>query len=605
MFGAWFDERFVSEGAQSLRLAPVRIVLALVLGALLSYSTGWVSALAWTLSVLVLEAPFQRLTKALVPGKPVSRRHAWATFAIYTLTIGAWNSAGAILWASGRPVSDIAAAAFFAGHLMYLQTHHSRSLGSMIPAAPALLLPLLTPLIAPHFSGLDQVLLMLAMILVVGHAVISMGVSHISAFELVQANAGLKLEKQRAEAAQAAMADAKEEAEAASRAKSAFLATMSHEIRTPLNGVLGMTQAMAADATLSGGQRHGLEVIRESGEALLAILNDILDLSKVEAGKLELEAIPFDLAELARGAHRTFAALANKKGLSLVLAIAPGAEGIYLGDPTRLRQILYNLISNALKFTEVGEIRVALDRDGGPLTLTVSDTGAGIEAEHLARLFIKFEQADASTTRRFGGTGLGLSICREFAELMGGTIEAASRPGEGTRFIVRLPLKHLGESGAALALPGGEAMDREPDAARRLRVLAAEDNQVNQLVLKTLLAQIGIDPVMVATGAAAFDAWEARDFDLILMDVQMPVMDGPAATRAIRAAEARTGRARTPILALTANAMPDQVAEYAAAGMDGHVAKPIDAARLFTAIDAAQLARGDGSGDQGAVRANA
>jgi signal transduction histidine kinase/ActR/RegA family two-component response regulator len=368
-------------------------------------------------------------------------------------------------------------------------------------------------------------------------------------------------------------------AEAANSAKSAFLATMSHEIRTPLNGVLGMTQAMAADE-LSDLQRERLTVIHRSGEALLAILNDVLDLSKIEAGRLELETIEFDLGELAQGAYSAFTALANKKGLSFALDMG-AARGRYLGDPTRVRQILYNLISNALKFTDQGEIRVTARRDGECLAICVADTGVGISPEHLVRLFQKFDQLDSSTTRRFGGTGLGLAICRELVQLMGGEIQVESRLGEGSKFVVRLPLPRVGEERVAPQLAPPAVADVQP---LRLRVLAAEDNAVNQLVLKTLLHQLGVEPTVVEDGAAAVEAWRASVWDVILMDIQMPVMDGLAATAAIRRLEADTGRQRTPIVALTANAMAHQVEAYVAAGMDGHVAKPIDAVQLFQAL---------------------
>ena len=254
--------------------------------------------------------------------------------------------------------------------------------------------------------------------------------------------------------AEAAMTEAVLNAEAANRAKSVFLATMSHEIRTPLNGVLGMAQAMAAGA-LEPVQRERLDIIRQSGEALLAILNDGLDLSKIEAGKLELEEIDFDLGAVARGAHAAFTALANKKGLSFALDI-DAAQGVYRGDPTRLRQILYNLISNALKFTEQGEIRVTASCDGASLQLRVCDTGIGMGPEVVDALFEKFSQADASTTRRFGGTGLGLSICRELAELMGGSIEVESAIGRGATFSVTLPLPKVagpGQTSSAAPLP--------------------------------------------------------------------------------------------------------------------------------------------------------
>ena len=388
------------------------------------------------------------------------------------------------------------------------------------------------------------------------------------------------------------LALARDAAEAASEAKSTFLATMSHEIRTPLNGVLGMAQAMGRDE-LTPVQRERLTVIHQSGEALLSILNDILDLSKIEAGGLELEEIEFDLGAVAQGAHQAFTALADKKGLSFVLDI-DAARGVYRGDPTRLRQILYNLISNALKFTETGEIRVAGRFGDEGLVLEVSDTGIGISSEGLAKLFGKFHQAHASTTREFGGTGLGLSICRQLAEKMGGRVDVESRIGRGSRFTVNLPLTRIADERPANGAHYPNSTPQPPSIS--LRVLAAEDNQVNQLVLKTLLHQIGVEPVVVGDGQAAIEAWETRDWDVILMDIQMPRLDGPAAVRAIRERERATGRARTPILALTANAMPHQVAEYLAVGMDGHIAKPIETLRLFEALQAV-VAADDDDGD--------
>ncbi len=385
--------------------------------------------------------------------------------------------------------------------------------------------------------------------------------------------------------AERALIEARDEAEAATRAKSAFLATMSHEIRTPLNGVLGMAQAMAA-GPLAPAQRERLDVIRQSGETLLTVLNDVLDLSKIEAGRLELEAAEFDIGEVAAGAHAAFADIAAQKGLAFDLTVTRAAAGLYLGDATRVRQVLNNLLSNALKFTEAGRVAVRVGRRRGALTLTVADTGIGMSAPEQASLFQKFAQADASTTRRFGGTGLGLAICRELAELMGGGIEAASAEGEGSTFVVTLPLPRS-ERPARKAAARRRSAQAQPPERVSLRLLAAEDNPVNQLVLKALLAQIGVTPVMVGDGVDAVAAWESGEWDVILMDVQMPRMDGPTATRFIRERELAQRRRRTPIVALTANAMTHQVGEYLAAGMDAFVAKPIEIERLFAVLEAA------------------
>jgi signal transduction histidine kinase len=375
---------------------------------------------------------------------------------------------------------------------------------------------------------------------------------------------------------------ARDQANAANVLKSQFLANMSHEIRTPLNGVLAMADVMARDE-LGTRQRERLGVIRESGELLLSVINDVLDLSKIEAGRLELATCDFSLDEMAEGAVSAFQVMAHGKGLRFGIAVDPGAAGWWRGDPDRIRQVLSNLVSNAIKFTVEGAVavRFSLGPTGG-LRLTVSDTGIGIAQDKLPTLFEKFIQADNSTTRRFGGTGLGLAICRELSQLMGGQVTARSIEGEGSTFVVDLPLAR----GAAprAAEPAGVA---EPHDQRRLRILAAEDNATNQKVLQAVMEPLDVHLQIVPDGREAVDAWRGGGFDLILMDIQMPVMDGVEAARAIRAAELSERLPRTPILALTANALVHQVEAYLAAGMDGHVSKPIELKRLYDAIETA------------------
>ncbi len=382
---------------------------------------------------------------------------------------------------------------------------------------------------------------------------------------------------------------ARGEAEAGSRAKGEFLANMSHEIRTPLNGLLTMAEVMDRDP-LPPEQRQRLAVVRQSGRDLLHLLNDILDFSKIEAGKLELEEIAFDAEKLLESTLAGFAATAESKGLQLWLDSAPGALGMRQGDPARVRQIVANFVSNALKFTASGGVRIQITglgpegRDG--LQIAVKDSGLGIAPDKMRLLFQKFSQIDASTTRRFGGTGLGLAICQQLATLMGGRVWAESVEGEGSTFFATLMLPYIGP-----ALGSDDAFDTdvEPVEApvRPLRLLAAEDNATNRLVLATIMQVFGFELLAVENGAQAVETWRTQTFDAILMDVQMPVMDGVQATREIRTLERQEGRARTPIIALSANAFTHQIDEYLAAGMDGHVAKPIELPALQAALEAA------------------
>jgi signal transduction histidine kinase/ActR/RegA family two-component response regulator len=391
------------------------------------------------------------------------------------------------------------------------------------------------------------------------------------------------LEKRRVEDELGRSRMAKQAAEDASRLKSQFLANMSHEIRTPLNGVLGMVQVMEQE-TRTALQAERLKTIRDSGQALLQVLNDVLDLSKIEAGEFELHEAEFDVVDLAERTCAAFSGAAAAKHLRVGLQIDPDAAGVWIGDAQRVRQILSNLLSNALKFTDTGGVTLEVEERSAALSFVVRDTGIGIAPDALPKLFSKFTQVDESNTRRFGGTGLGLAISRELAQLMKGDVEVESTPGVGSAFRVTLPLRFIGRRAPAAEAPAAPPQPA-PVHERPLRILAAEDNAINQKVLDALLAPLRAELTLVGDGQAAVEAWRAQPFDLVLMDIQIPGVSGVAACEMIRAEERARALPRIPIVALSANAMSHQVDAYLAAGMTAHVAKPIDAAALYRAIE--------------------
>ena len=374
---------------------------------------------------------------------------------------------------------------------------------------------------------------------------------------------------------------AKARAEEASRTKSMFLANMSHEIRTPMNGVLGMAEVLESALTDPEHKRM-ISTIRKSGETLLNILNDILDMSKIEAGKMELEEVPFspvDLAERVEDLHRL---MAEEKGLDFEVLVSTGAETRRMGDPFRVQQILHNLVSNAIKFTDRGEVTVEVSgRRGTPLVLEVRDTGIGMSPQEIERLHEEFRQADSSVTRRFGGTGLGMSITRTLVQRMGGDIKVTSEPGVGTTIRITLPLPVAEIAPEAPVRAPAVAVEARLDG---LRILAADDNGTNRSVLELMLTRCGAIVTTVEDGLQAVTAWEPGKFDVVLLDIAMPVMDGKAALEAIRGLEAATGAARVPIIAVTANAMSHQIVEYVIWGFDSCVSKPLTMADMIKAI---------------------
>ncbi len=373
---------------------------------------------------------------------------------------------------------------------------------------------------------------------------------------------------------------AAEAAEAASRAKDEFLANMSHELRTPLNGVMGLAGALARTA-LAPDQTEMVGLIESSARTLERLLSDVLDLARIESEAFALAPEPLDIAAFVRGVGTLFQWRARDKGLRFDCLADAALAGPVSIDETRLRQILSNLVANALKFTEHGRVSLTARREGDEAVFEVEDTGIGFDEAFGARLFGRFEQADGSITRRYGGTGLGLAISRSLARRMGGSLVARSTPGQGSVFTLRLP--------AAPCAPKRPVRAAEPPApaaprATPVRVLLAEDHPVNRRVVELILAGAGVELTSVENGRLALDALEAQRFDLVLMDVQMPVMDGVTAIRELRAREAREGAARTPVVAFTANAGADQAAASRDAGADEHLTKPVSADRLLDAV---------------------
>ena len=547
----WLDDGMDTVTVTSLPTLGLRLVASIFCVVLSGFSLGWGVTLPWTAALVVAEVSTWITATPQRRGlRPTSRQRLLYFLAVVWTNL-VWWSFVLMLWFPGTPGLRIAAICLLAAQMAHGQAFAARSkvMLYMICGGPSALLVVL----CSFFSGVTGQ----------ERIFVALGSVMSAAYTL---RAGLANRRQ-AELLEASRA----EAVAANQAKSSFLALMSHELRTPMTGVLGMARALEMEQ-LSPRQTQQVRILRRSGEGLLTLLNDILDVSKIEAGKLDLESVPFDLAAKVEHIREHWSQAAEAKGLVLTCALEPSGPTWLLGDPTRLRQIMMNLISNALKFTQAGEVALVVtvrDQPDGlaQLRIAVSDTGVGMTLEAQARLFEAFAQADASIARRFGGSGLGLSICRRLARMMGGDISVVSRAGQGSTFTVDLRLPRCP------AEPELEEQTPTVDLTG-YRVLIVDDNATNRIVGQTLLEAFGCTVTTAEDGFEALARLRAERFDAVLMDIHMPRMDGLAACEAIRALG---GPASTvPIIALSADVMPQQIERCRRAGMVDHIAKPID-----------------------------
>ena len=539
----------------SKRSRIARLTVTALVGGLLAFNFGPKPMLVWAAVNIVLEGWLVYLQLTFKPretgrtslftrlGPPAAFTLAWSVMAGWSALHG--------------PMSmKFAAVIILFGLMVEGLKYATVSWAAMLAILPGPVIALIaTPLMSPKFTVWDKAVALVAMAGLLGYA--------FDAVRLMRSSAKA-LEKAEAEALEA------------SRAKSTFLAMMSHELRTPMNGVLGLAHALRG-TTLDRQQSGYLEMIEQSGHGLMTILNDILDLSKVEAGKLELEAAAFDIRKSAAQIVLVWAETARLKGVDLRLEVDPATPAWLVGDDTRVRQILRNLVSNALKFTDVGHVAIRIAPTADGVVMTVSDTGVGMTPEQGARLFTPFAQGDRSTARRFGGTGLGLAICRQMAELMDGEIGVESVPGQGSTFTVRLTM--------STAAAPDDAVDAEPDLdLAGARVLVVDDNAVNQMVARAILEAVGVSVATASDGHTALARLRVEDFDVVLMDVHMPVMDGVEAVRRIRAGEG--GRVDLPVVALTADAMIGDAERLLSQGFDDAHPKPIQPAGLLATVAA-------------------
>jgi signal transduction histidine kinase/CheY-like chemotaxis protein len=565
-----FGEALDSSASDTRRRAPARAVLSMLLLAISAALVPWQGLVDWAAVVAAGELGLWISTAPRMMRRWRGGAQAVRLLASFCTALG-WVVIASVYWGTGEQSLKLMAIAVLGGIITYVQKSTERTPINMLacftpPAVAIVWLPLASRLDAAHLVGL---LGALGLLLLFGLY---------SWFEGYRSWRALQ-------ATTNALISERETARAASRVKSEFLANMSHEIRTPLNGVVGVVDVLARTERDPERLRL-LEIVRSSGMTLQRILSDVLDVSRLESGAVEIETRPFSVAKALEETVALFAARAADKRIGLELEIDPALAAPVLGDVVRLKQILANLVSNAIKFTSAGAVSVHAElvvAGADPkVKIEVRDTGVGFDASDKARIFGRFQQADGSITRRFGGTGLGLSISRQLAELMEGDLDCSSEPGRGSVFTLTIPAR-FDLTGAVVEPPVEDTAAALATPARPLQVLLADDHPVNRKVVELMLAGAAVELTAVEDGQAALDAFARQGFDLVLMDMQMPVMDGLTAVARIREAEAGRG-GRTPIAMLTANALPEHAEAARAAGADVHLTKPLRAAELLALI---------------------
>ncbi len=561
---------------------PHRIVSAVLVALIMLAQVGARQAVLWLVLVFVNESIEIVLSGRLLKAPNSSPLAARGLTANLAFGGAVWALATLIFVAEADLANTLLGVALVVGSLVHLTFNYINYPRALPFAAPPLVLAASVTPIWLYVVGvvdLKSALLVFASFMVVVYYLVAATLHNLRTDRALRA--------------------ALERADAATNAKSAFLANMSHEIRTPLNGVLGVAQALE-QTSLDARQREMVELVRDSGATLDRLLSDILDLSKIDAGEFDLAVDVFDLRQTVEAAAYLLGVRADEKGVAFSVTFSDAACGLFIGDGVRLRQVVANLASNAVKFTAKGQVTINVDvlnqdelesaGDGPVLRIVVSDTGVGFDAETAARLFGRFEQASVGVSGAYGGTGLGLSICRGLAELMGGQIWAQSEVGVGSVFTFQTPIRRHVQPTEETTDTTDTAFLNDAAALCGLRILLAEDNVMNQRVVTLMLEPFSMTIVIAQHGEEAVAHADADAFDIILMDMQMPGCNGLEASRRIRAREAETGRARTPIAMLSANAMHSDVTQALEAGCDVHIAKPVSPEGLLRGLIAARAA---------------